>query len=367
MYVHEHEVQHRISNRFLRMHTPPISSRKPLMLPAAINMNSSLSDSMWNQLTRVTLQQMLAVVGLLFIVYIVFLSLLSLFKGIYSSFLGHLIGNNVDLTKMGQWAEQRSDLKNDYGDRPILAKMGINIVLISRSEEKLKKVANAISEEFNVLTKIIAADFTGGLEIYDSIKKNLEGLEIGVLINNVGMSYPYPEILTKLPNGDKFVMDLINCNCLSCTMMCLIVLPGMVERKKGVVLNISSGAGILPVPLLSVYGASKIYVDRLSEALAYEYSDTGVVIQSVLPFYVATKLSKIRSSSLFVPTPADYVCTQLKTIGLEKRTFGTISHKIRGFVIGFLRHHFHYLDWLGSYYVKWLHISARDSYLSKKQ
>ncbi len=47
-------------------------------------------------------------------------------------------------------------------------------------------------------TKIIDVDFTSGVEIYDRIKKEIEGLEIGVLINNVGMSYAYPEYLAEV-------------------------------------------------------------------------------------------------------------------------------------------------------------------------
>ena len=47
-------------------------------------------------------------------------------------------------------------------------------------------------------TKIIDVDFTRGLEIYDRIAKELEGLEIGVLVNNVGMSYTYPEYLAQV-------------------------------------------------------------------------------------------------------------------------------------------------------------------------
>lgn len=52
--------------------------------------------------------------------------------------------------------------------------------------------------QFKVKTKIIDVDFTNGVEIYDRIKKEIEGLEIGVLVNNVGMSYAYPEYLAEV-------------------------------------------------------------------------------------------------------------------------------------------------------------------------
>lgn len=68
----------------------------------------------------------------------------------------------------------------------------MKVVLISRSQDKLDQVSSEIKEKFKVETRTIAVDFT--LEdIYDKIKTGLAGLEIGVLVNNVGMSYEYPE------------------------------------------------------------------------------------------------------------------------------------------------------------------------------
>lgn len=61
------------------------------------------------------------------------------------------------------------------------------------------KIPNLLTEsQYKVKTKIIDVDFTNGIEIYDRIKKEIEGLEIGVLINNVGMSYAYPEYLAEV-------------------------------------------------------------------------------------------------------------------------------------------------------------------------
>lgn len=106
--------------------------------------------------------------------------------------------------------------------------------------------------------KVIAIDFTQDVEIYETIRKELEGLEIGTLINNVGMAYPYPEYFLDMPNGDKLCMDMIFCNLVSVTMMIRVVMPQMVERRRGVVVNIGSIAAIAPTPLMCVYGASKV-------------------------------------------------------------------------------------------------------------
>ena len=109
-------------------------------------------------------------------------------------------------------------------------------------------------------TKIVVADFSEGDKIYPNIEKELYGLEIGVLVNNVGISYPYPDYFLELKGKEQIYNDMIQCNIVSVLAMCQIVMPGMVERKKGVVINISSATALFPSPLLSVYGASKVRI-----------------------------------------------------------------------------------------------------------
>ena len=132
-----------------------------------------------------------------------------------------------------------------------------------------------------------------------------QDLDIGVLVNNVGMSYEHPQELLEL--SSTYVDTLINLNIVSLNAMTRIVLPQMVERKKGAIINISSFLAAIPSPLLSVYSASKSYVDLISQGMAKEYSSKGITVQCVLPGYVTSKLSKIRRPSLTVPTPNAFV------------------------------------------------------------
>jgi len=92
----------------------------------------------------------------------------------------------------------------------------------------------------------------------------LKDLDIGVLVNNVGMSYKHPDFFDVYAQSDKTVNDIINCNITSLTKMTAIILPGMIKKNKGVIINNASGSGRLPTPLLTVYSATKAYVDFFS-------------------------------------------------------------------------------------------------------
>lgn len=137
-----------------------------------------------------------------------------------------------------------------------LAKRGVNIILVSRSKEKLEAVSRNISETYKVETDFIVADFSKGRELYPAIEEALKDREIGILVNNVGIFYGYPDYFTNL--SEDVLWDLIHVNIASATMMTHIVLPGMVKKKKGAIVNLSSGSCCQPTPTLTVYGASKV-------------------------------------------------------------------------------------------------------------
>ncbi|CAH3194616.1 unnamed protein product [Porites evermanni] len=208
----------------------------------------------------------------------------------------------------------------------------MNIVLMSRSTQKLEKVAEAIEKEFKVQTRIIQVDF-GLQDVYANISSSLEGLEIGILVNNVGVMYDYPQYFLDVP--DKKLYDLINVNMTSVIMMTCIVLPHMCKRKRGAIINMSSSAGLLPTPQIAAYAATKEFVDSFSRALAYEYSSQGVKVQSLRPFYIATAMTYGTKPNVFVPSPEKYVKNALRTLELSTRNTGYWNHEIQAWFLGF--------------------------------
>ncbi|CAL8104932.1 unnamed protein product [Orchesella dallaii] len=257
-----------------------------------------------------------------------------LFNVLYNTWVGQACKTYVDLKKMGQWGlitGATDGIGKAYAEE--MAKQGIDVILISRSMDKLQKVASDIETEYGVKTKVIAIDFTEGVEIYERIRKEIAGLEIGTLINNVGMAYPYPEYFLDMPNGDKLCQDMIFCNIMSVTMMMRVVMPQMVERRRGVVVNIASIAAVAPTPLMCLYGASKSFMDKLTRDMVTEYADKGIVVQSLLPGYVATNMSRIRISSYTAPSATEYAKVALKTIGLQSRSAAYPPHRVMLFGI----------------------------------
>ncbi|GFY40701.1 very-long-chain 3-oxoacyl-CoA reductase [Trichonephila inaurata madagascariensis] len=270
-------------------------------------------------------------IGFIFICWVLFKLLRSICRGLYSCFLVDLIGGSVDWKKLGRWAVvtgSTDGIGKSYSKA--LAAKGFNIVLISRTQKKLEDVAQEIEKKYSVQTKTVAVDITDESSIYDKIRSEIQDLDIGVLVNNVGMSYPYAEYLTKVPNAETFVENLIKANIVSCTRMTLLVLPVMEKAGRGVILNISSLSALTPVPLLSMYSASKVYVNFFSKATQEEYKKKGIIVQSVLPGFVSTNMSKMRPS-FTTCTPDAFVKWAMKTVGIETQTYGYPVHKLQGY------------------------------------
>ncbi len=214
-----------------------------------------------------------------------------------------------------------------------LAEKGLNIILVSRTLEKLKSVAIQIEKTYKVQTKIIAVDFTKAEGIYEKIEEQIEGLEIGVLVNNVGMSSDEPEYFLRMPNNKEFYNQIIHCNVTSVVQMTRIILPQMVERQKGLIINISSMSALIPTPLATVYGSTKSFVTKFTDDLRLEYKQHGITIQTLCPFYISTKMIKLERSSWAVPSPSTFVKSALTNVGISEKTTGYYSHAIQGILI----------------------------------
>ncbi|WZN62541.1 very-long-chain 3-oxoacyl-CoA reductase [Chloropicon roscoffensis] len=208
-----------------------------------------------------------------------------------------------------------------------LAKKGVPLLLISRTESKLEALASELEDKTEV--KYLAVDFSNATKAkWAEVQKTIEALDVGMLFNNVGVSYPHAQYLHEL--DDETVRQLITVNVDCTTKMTKFVLPGMVSRRGGAIINIGSGAAtVLPSdPLYSVYAGTKGYVDQFSKSLSVEYAKYNIDVQVQAPLFVVSKMSKIRRASITVPTPRAYARAGLASIGHEVRVSPFWTHTI---------------------------------------
>ncbi|XP_030637914.1 hydroxysteroid (20-beta) dehydrogenase 2 [Chanos chanos] len=249
----------------------------------------------------------------------------------------------VDLRSYGQWAVvtgATSGIGRAYAIE--LAKRGLDIVLISRCEDKLHAVATEIESSYGRQTRVIQTDFTEGHSIYPAIKDKLADLEIGILVNNVGMNYAGMLVhFLDVPDPERRITQVINCNILSVTQMTRLVLPRMVERSKGLIINISSEAASQPQPMLTVYSATKIFVTYFSRCLNSEYRSHGVEVQCVTPFVVSTNMTHNIAVNLLVKSAPSFARDALNTVGYSCYTSGCLTHALQHIALSIL-----FPDWL---------------------
>lgn len=272
------------------------------------------------------------------------------------------------LNKYGKWAVVTGSSNGIGAEYAVsLAKKGLDVVLIARNRDDLQKVAERVTAAGRQ-AKIVCFDFSAAAnttkEAYDKLfSEHLSGLEIGVLVNNVGVSYPgalyFDELETYQPGR---TVDLINVNITSVVQMTRIILPQMVERKAGVILNIGSAAGRMPIgnPMYAEYSGTKAFVDYYSRSLHHEYASKGVFVQCQAPYFVATAMSKIRKATLTAPSPKAFAEASLA--GLYKGGASTVpfwAHGLQDWVLQSAP------EWVLTKYVLGLHKGMRAKFLKK--
>jgi hypothetical protein len=162
----------------------------------------------------------------------------------------------------------------------LFAEGGYNVVLVARGQQKLETLAQELSGKHGVKALALPADLADPAapgKLMERLKA--EGLQVDVLINNAGFASYGPFAETSLEEESR----MIAVNITALTVLTKAVLPGMLARKQGRILNVASTAAFQPGPLMAVYYATKAYVLSFSEALAEETRGTGVTVTCLCP------------------------------------------------------------------------------------
>lgn len=252
---------------------------------------------------------------------------LTFLKGIYARCLRG--GKNLKRT-FGTWAVV-TGATDGIGKAMAFefAKQGLNVVLISRTKSKLDDCEAELKAKYpRIEVRILAIDYSNfDGKARGKVDALLKDLDVGVLVNNVGISYPFCQYFHEL--SDENVEQLMSLNINSTTWMTRIVLPGMLARKRGSIVNISSAAGVSTAPLLAEYGAAKSYIAMFSRTLNVELAKSNIHVQCQVPMFVTTKLAKLKKASLFVATTQAYARAAVAAIGFETVVSPYWSHALQ--------------------------------------
>jgi len=164
-----------------------------------------------------------------------------------------------------------------------------NLVLVARSEGKLKALAQDLASKHGIAVRVQPADLSqpGAAEqLLGAL--NRKHSTVDVLVNCAGV-LEQGAFTAITPASHQQIIDL---NISGLTAMLSAFVPGMVQRANGRVLNVASVAAFQPVPTLASYAASKAYVLSLSESLAEELRGTGVTVTTLCPGITATNMLK---------------------------------------------------------------------------
>ncbi len=163
-----------------------------------------------------------------------------------------------------------------------------NLVLVARRSERLEELAAQVRREHGVEARVVTADL-GRPEAPQSIIDHLSsvGVTVDVLVNNAGFGTLGPVAELDL----RRQMEMVQVNVCALTHLTRLLLPGMIQRRRGGILNVASTAGFQPGPFMAVYYATKAYVLSFSEAVAEEVAAQGVKVSCLCPGPTATEFA----------------------------------------------------------------------------
>lgn len=166
-----------------------------------------------------------------------------------------------------------------------LARRGMHVILVARSETPLRTLAAALAREYDVRADVIVADLSresAGSQVKAAVEDRR--LQVDLLVNNAGIgTYDAFEALDPARDHRQVMLNVATVVDLAHAFV-----PVMVAKNEGAIINVSSMAAFQPMPYMAVYAASKAFVLSFSEALWAEYRHRGIRVVALCPGQVET-------------------------------------------------------------------------------
>ena len=169
-----------------------------------------------------------------------------------------------------------------YADR--LARLGHDLILVARNGARLDDLAVRLRLETGRSVETVVADLAdpAGRARVETVLRTDDSID--ALVNNAGVG----AVATLIDSDPERMQEIITVNVAALVGLTQAVVPGMLARVSGKLINIASIAGVAPELLNGVYGASKAFVIAFSQSLHHELADRGIRVQAVLPGATAT-------------------------------------------------------------------------------
>ena len=189
-----------------------------------------------------------------------------------------------------------------------LASRGMHLILVARRQDLLEKLAAELHLQHGTRCRVIQADLSNPAEpkrVLDEIAA--QEITIELLVNNAGFG-----IVGEVDNVDlDRTLEMIRLNISALTELTYRLLPGMLQRGRGAILNVSSLSAFQPVAYMGVYAASKAFVLHFSESLHCELKDRGITVSAVCAGVTRTSFFDIAGASGWLQKhashPVDFV------------------------------------------------------------
>ena len=172
-----------------------------------------------------------------------------------------------------------------------LAARAATIILVARRRYRLEQLRDELARRNpNLEIHARVTDLADKVQVYALVEwLEREKIEIDLLINNAGLGDLGPFGTSDAERVERMILV----NMFAPTLLTLRLLPAMLAKKRGGILNVSSSAGFLPISEFSVYAASKAYLTSFSEGLRGELVGTGISVCALCPGPVPTEFDEV--------------------------------------------------------------------------
>jgi short-subunit dehydrogenase len=171
---------------------------------------------------------------------------------------------------------------------PALARQQYNLIIVARSRERLETLAGRLQQSYGIAVEVVVADLTQSTALRTVEERVAGDQALELLVNNAGFGTTGP--FARLdPDQEEAEIRL---NVLALVRLTRAVLPGMIARGRGAIINVSSLAAFAPGPYDAIYGATKAFVNSFTEALHEELCGTGVHVQTLCPGFTYTEFQQ---------------------------------------------------------------------------